>query len=62
MIYYIVICAHNEELFLAETLKAVLAQTVQPKKILVVNDNSTDNTEAIIDEFISENEHILKVN
>lgn len=62
MIYYIVICAHNEELFLAETLKAVLAQTVQPKKILVVNDNSTDNTEAIIDEFISGNEHILKVN
>ena len=62
MIYYIVICAHNEELFLAETLRAVLAQTVQPKKILVVNDNSTDGTEAIIDEFVSGNEHILKVN
>ncbi|WP_019668170.1 glycosyltransferase [Eudoraea adriatica] len=62
MIYYIVICAHNEELFLAETLRAVLAQTVQPKKILVVNDNSADGTEAIIDEFVSGNEHILKVN
>ena len=62
MNFYIVICAHNEELFLAETLRAVLAQTVQPKKVLVVNDNSTDNTEAIIDEYASENRHILKIN
>jgi len=60
--YYIVICAHNEELFLADTLRSVLAQTMQPKKILVVNDNSSDNTEAIIDEYILENEHIFKVN
>ena len=62
MNFYIVICAHNEELFLAETLRAVLAQTIQPKKVLVVNDNSTDNTEAIIDEYASENRHILKIN
>ena len=62
MNFYIVICAHNEELFLAETLRAVLAQTVQPKKVLVVNDNSTDNTETIIDEYASENRHILKIN
>lgn len=62
MNYYIVICAHNEELYLADTLQSVLAQTMQPKKILIVNDNSSDNTEAIIDEYISENEHILKVN
>lgn len=62
MNYYIVICAHNEELYLADTLRSVLEQTMQPEKILVVNDNSSDKTEAIIDEFISENEHILKVN
>jgi len=60
--YYIVICAHNEESYLADTLNSVLSQTMQPKKILVVNDNSSDNTEAIIDEYVSTNKHILKVN
>jgi len=60
--YYIVICAHNEEAYLAATLNAVLSQTMQPKKVLVVNDNSTDKTETIIDEFVSENNHIIKVN
>lgn len=62
MNYYIVICAHNEELYLAETLRAVLAQSLQPKKVLVVNDNSTDNTESIIDQYVSGNKPILKVN
>ncbi len=62
MNYYIVICAHNEELYLADTLQSVLMQTMQPKKIVVVNDNSSDNTEAIIDKVISENTHVFKVN
>lgn len=62
MNYYIVICAHNEEAYIAATLNAVLSQTMQPKKVLVVNDNSTDKTETIIDEFVSGNNHILKVN
>jgi glycosyltransferase involved in cell wall biosynthesis len=35
---------------------------MQPKKIVIVNDNSSDNTEAIIDKYISENNHIFKVN
>jgi len=60
--YYIVICAHNEESYIAATLNAVLSQTMQPKKVLVVNDNSTDKTETIIDEFVLGNNHILKVN
>ncbi|MFC2147648.1 glycosyltransferase [Bacteroidota bacterium] len=62
MNYYIVICAHNEESYIADTLNAVLSQTMQPKKVLVVNDNSTDKTEIIIDEFVSLNNHIIKVN
>ncbi len=54
MNYYIVICAHNEESYLAATLNAVLVQTMPPKKVVVVNDNSTDATEAILDKFVSE--------
>lgn len=62
MNYYIVICAHNEESYLAATLNAVLVQTMPPKKVVVVNDNSTDATEAILDKFVSEHKHISKVN
>lgn len=53
MNYYIIIPAHNEETFLADTLNSVLRQTLQPKKVVVVNDNSTDGTEAIIDTFLA---------
>lgn len=51
MKYYVVIPAHNEEAFLADTLNSLLRQSLQPQKVVVVNDNSTDGTEAIITEF-----------
>lgn len=53
MNYYLVIPAHNEEAYLADTLNSILRQTVQPKKVVVVNDNSADGTEAIIDTFLA---------
>lgn len=62
MKYYIVIPAHNEELFLEETLKSILTQTLLPKKVIVVNDNSTDNTEKIIDSFLLLNPIFRKLN
>ena len=52
MNYYVIIPAHNEEAFLADTLNSVLRQSLQPKKVIIVNDNSTDRTEAIIDQFL----------
>lgn len=51
MKYYIVIPAHNEEAFIEKTLNSIVLQLLQPKKVVIVNDNSTDNTEAIIDNF-----------
>ncbi|MFH6602295.1 glycosyltransferase family 2 protein [Maribacter algicola] len=62
MKYYIVIPAHNEEAFLADTLNSVLRQTLQPQRMVVVNDNSTDGTEGIIDEFMTRNPVIYKLN
>ena len=53
MDYYVIIPAHNEEAFLADTLNSVLRQGVQPKKVIIVNDNSTDRTEAVIDTFLA---------
>ncbi len=51
MNFYIVIPAHNEGKYLTRTLQSLVSQSLLPKKILVVNDHSTDNTKDIIDEF-----------
>ncbi|MGK4569362.1 glycosyltransferase [Flavobacterium sp. 3HN19-14] len=51
MNYQIIIPAHNEEKFIALTLDSLRNQTVLPKNVLVVNDNSTDGTQAILDSF-----------
>ena len=61
MHYYIIIPAHNEEAFLADTLNSVLRQSLPHKQLIVVNDNSTDGTEAIIDEFLSLSDSIQKL-
>jgi len=62
MKYYIVIPAHNEEAFIAKTLDSILRQTLLPQKVIVVNDNSTDRTEEIIDSFITKNAVFQKLN
>ncbi|WP_299890171.1 glycosyltransferase family 2 protein [uncultured Lacinutrix sp.] len=44
MNFYIVIPAHNEEDCIGLMLDSLAKQTVLPKKVVVVNDNSTDST------------------
>ena len=51
MDFYIVIPAHNEEAFLSKTLDSLVSQSLLPKKIVVVNDSSTDGTQHIIDTY-----------
>ncbi|MCP4977884.1 MAG: glycosyltransferase family 2 protein [Maribacter sp.] len=62
MKYYIIIPAHNEEAFLEKTLQSIVLQTLQPKKVIIVNDNSTDNTEDIINDFIYNHGVFQRVN
>ena len=62
MNYYIVIPAYNEEAFIALTLQSLVSQTLLPKKVVVVNDNSTDKTAEIILAFAKENPFITLVN
>ena len=62
MDYYIVIPIHNEEAFLESTLNSILNQTLLPKKVILVNDNSSDNTETIIDSFSSKHTIFQKLN
>ena len=48
---YIIIPCYNEEKFIKRTLTSLLNQTLKPKNIIVVNDNSTDGSEGIISAF-----------
>src|ERR1035438_8021739 len=50
----ILIAAYNAERFIAETLRSALAQTWQPKEIIVVDDGSTDRTLLIAQKFEAE--------
>ena len=47
----VVIPSYNRSRFIAETLESVLAQTLQPDEVLVVDDGSTDDTAAIAESF-----------
>ena len=56
----IVIPAHNEEKYIAQTLHSLAKQTLQPKEIVVVNDNSSDNTKSIVEDF-QKKYHFIKL-
>ncbi len=62
MKYYIIIPAHNEEVFVSLTLQSLLEQTVLPSKIVVVNDNSTDKTAETVMAFAEKNPIISLIN
>jgi glycosyltransferase involved in cell wall biosynthesis len=47
----ILIPAYNAERWIAETLRSAIAQTWEPKEIIVVNDGSTDRTQEIARQF-----------
>ncbi len=47
-----VIPTYNEEAFIGKTLASITLQTYLPKQVVVVNDNSTDDTQQIIDEYV----------
>ncbi len=51
MDFYIVIPTYNEEAHLQKTLQSLVEQTFLPKKIIVVDDASTDGTSKIIQQF-----------
>ncbi len=50
----IVIPAHNEAAFIKDCLDAFVAQTYLPNELIIVDDNSTDETFAIAQDFARE--------
>ena len=62
MNYYIVIPAHNEADFIGLTLNSVVNQTILPKQVIVVNDNSTDKTSDIVRNYTNKYHFINLIN
>ena len=62
MNFYIVIPAHNEEDSIGLTLESLAEQTLLPKKVIVVNDHSTDKTVSIIQKYVNQHHWLNLVN
>jgi poly-beta-1,6-N-acetyl-D-glucosamine synthase len=59
MISYVLITpARNEEANIGRTIKSVVAQTILPKKWVIVSDGSTDRTDDIVNEHLPGNSWI----
>jgi glycosyltransferase involved in cell wall biosynthesis len=52
----------NRAQFLPECLESVLAQTVPPTQVIVINDGSTDNTREVLQPFTDKIEYLEKEN
>jgi GT2 family glycosyltransferase len=50
--YVLITAAYNEGVHIGATIEAVLAQSVTPRKWVIVSDGSTDNTDAIIQQYV----------
>lgn len=61
MKFSVIIPAYNSELFLAQTLDCLLAQTLKDLQIIVVNDGSSDSTADIIAEYAQKSSSIVSV-
>jgi glycosyltransferase involved in cell wall biosynthesis len=52
--YVLITPARNEEAYIEKTIKSVISQTILPKKWVIVSDGSTDRTDEIIANYLSD--------
>jgi len=52
--YVLITPARNEEEFIEDTIRSVVAQTVRPLRWVIVSDGSTDGTDAIVARYCAE--------
>ncbi|KMQ50691.1 Glycosyl transferase [Chitinispirillum alkaliphilum] len=56
--YVIITPARNEELFIEGLIKSMVAQTVRPKRWVIVSDGSTDRTDQIVRKYAEKHKWI----
>src|SRR5258705_4305470 len=59
--YVVISPVRDEGVYLRFTVESMLAHTIRPVEWVIVNDGSTDNTAAIIDEYASQHPWIRAV-
>src|ERR1700682_5226837 len=59
--YIVITPVRDEEAYLRFTIESMLAQTIHPCEWVIVNDGSTDDTAAIIDEYAAQHPWIRAV-
>jgi len=58
---YIIIPFHNEEKYIESTIKSIVEQSYPVKKLLLINDNSKDQSSSKIDSYLKEYDWISKL-
>ena len=58
MNYVLITAARNEESYIEKTIETVIAQTVLPKRWVIVSDGSTDRTDEIVKQYAENNDFI----
>jgi glycosyltransferase involved in cell wall biosynthesis len=56
--YVLVTPARNEAAFIEQTIRSVVAQSVLPRKWMIVSDGSTDGTDEIVQRYASEHDWV----
>ena len=51
MDYSVIVTVYNDEKFLPKCFEAIQSQSIKPIEVIIVDDNSTDNTGKIIDQY-----------
>ncbi len=61
MNYDVIIAAYNGEKYILEQIESIMRQTITPKKIIIRNDASTDNTLTVINKLQSEHPDLINI-
>ena len=58
----IIVPMYNAEKFIGKTIESVLSQTYENWEMLIMNDVSTDNSLAVVNEYVKKDDRIKVVN
>lgn len=56
----IIVTSYNQQNLLTEAIDSVLSQTIEPNEIIVIDANSSDGSQALIEEYASKHPEMVK--